>query len=183
MPAHISPFMPPTPVRCVTTQTTPAGRSTACPPTWPRLKPRAAAKNSEASNPDPHPKINPLTFPDGYYAAADPDNPETITCWRRSSAKSDLFAPWKRGARYGPYAGITRADVPKDQAERQVFFAGLSQQYDGWFQQVCATIAADLNAARLLFAGFSGKCSSCGRKLTDPKSKLLGIGPDCRGER
>lgn len=36
---------------------------------------------------------------------------------------------------------------------------------------------------RAVFGKLTGKCGWCGRKLTDAKSKLLGIGPDCRGER
>jgi uncharacterized protein DUF6011 len=36
---------------------------------------------------------------------------------------------------------------------------------------------------RKLYGKLTGRCGSCGRVLTDPKSKLLGIGPDCRGFR
>ena len=33
---------------------------------------------------------------------------------------------------------------------------------------------------RALFGRLTGRCGCCGKALTDPKSKLIGIGPDCR---
>lgn len=36
---------------------------------------------------------------------------------------------------------------------------------------------------RALFGQLTGHCGYCGRELTDPESKMHGIGPDCRGER
>lgn len=36
---------------------------------------------------------------------------------------------------------------------------------------------------RALFGKLTGRCGCCGRKLTDPRSKMLGIGPECRGYR
>jgi len=36
---------------------------------------------------------------------------------------------------------------------------------------------------RAKFGQLTGKCGCCGMRLTDPKSKLIGIGPDCRGYR
>jgi hypothetical protein len=36
---------------------------------------------------------------------------------------------------------------------------------------------------RATFGHLTGRCGHCGRPLTDPTSKLLGIGPDCRGDR
>ncbi len=43
-------------------------------------------------------------------------------------------------------------------------------------------LLADPDGYRAVFGQLTGKCGCCGRKLTDPTSKLLGIGPDCRGE-
>ncbi|MGH3499765.1 MAG: DUF6011 domain-containing protein [Nocardioidaceae bacterium] len=34
---------------------------------------------------------------------------------------------------------------------------------------------------RAQFGKLTGHCGICGRALSDPRSKLLGIGPDCRG--
>lgn len=36
---------------------------------------------------------------------------------------------------------------------------------------------------RATFGKLTGKCGCCGKALTDAKSKLIGIGPDCRGYR
>jgi Family of unknown function (DUF6011) len=36
---------------------------------------------------------------------------------------------------------------------------------------------------RANYGRFTGKCGCCGRRLTDPESKLRGIGPECRGDR
>lgn len=44
-------------------------------------------------------------------------------------------------------------------------------------------IAADPLGAGMLFARELTRCRVCGRMLTDEKSRALGIGPDCRGER
>lgn len=126
--------------------------------------------------------IDPMDFPDGYYAAPDPNDQGIITCWRRrSTRKSASFGPWKRGASY--IHGPKRADIPQDPAERIAFIKAHLAANEEWCQRVYAVIAADLDAARLLFASFTGSCSSCGRALTDPTSKLLGIGPECRSRK
>jgi hypothetical protein len=41
----------------------------------------------------------------------------------------------------------------------------------------------DGDTFRALFGQLTGRCGCCGKALTDPKSKLIGIGPDCRGYR
>lgn len=48
---------------------------------------------------------------------------------------------------------------------------------------VKSAIADDAETARQRFARELGRCYACGRTLTDEKSRRLGIGPDCRGER
>jgi hypothetical protein len=42
---------------------------------------------------------------------------------------------------------------------------------------------ADGDTFRAKFGQLTGRCGCCGKALTDPKSKLIGIGPDCRGYR
>lgn len=47
-------------------------------------------------------------------------------------------------------------------------------------------IMADVNGPdtfRAIYGKITGRCGHCHRRLTDPKSKLLGIGPECRGFR
>lgn len=48
--------------------------------------------------------------------------------------------------------------------------------------KILARIQRDPHAAQMLYAGELGRCYSCGRTLTDEKSRQLGIGPVCRGE-
>ena len=62
------------------------------------------------------PTINPLDFPAGYYAIADPDDPAIITLWKRTSRTRQRFTPWQARSRYGPMSKITRADVPSGRA-------------------------------------------------------------------
>lgn len=45
------------------------------------------------------------------------------------------------------------------------------------------TDIADGDTFRAKFGQLTGRCGCCGKALTDPKSKLIGIGPDCRGYR
>lgn len=42
------------------------------------------------------------------------------------------------------------------------------------------TLLTDPDRYRQLWGTYSGKCGWCGRRLTDPESRLLGVGPDCR---
>jgi Family of unknown function (DUF6011) len=39
------------------------------------------------------------------------------------------------------------------------------------------------DAYRANYGKFTGRCGCCHRHLTDPTSKLYGIGPECRGSR
>jgi hypothetical protein len=42
-------------------------------------------------------------------------------------------------------------------------------------------IVADPSVAAWLFADLIGKCHHCNRTLTDPVSRMVSVGPDCRG--
>ncbi len=42
---------------------------------------------------------------------------------------------------------------------------------------------ADQDSFRAQYGKITGRCGHCRKALTDPKSKLIGIGPDCRGYR
>jgi hypothetical protein len=57
---------------------------------------------------------------------------------------------------------------------------------DGPLKEIVDAIMLDLNGDdtyRAQYGKLTGKCGCCGKALTDPKSKLIGIGPDCRGYR
>lgn len=49
--------------------------------------------------------------------------------------------------------------------------------------RILAEIAKDVLAAERLYGVELGKCSRCGRTLTDETSRAYGIGPDCRTKR
>ncbi len=56
--------------------------------------------------------------------------------------------------------------------------------YDGaWtiasIRDMVQFIIRDADKDRARFGQFTGRCGCCGRRLTDPTSKLRGIGPDC----
>lgn len=57
----------------------------------------------------------------------------------------------------------------------------------GHVKVIADMILCDLEAGRNTYredyGKFFGKCGCCGRTLTDPVSKLVGIGPECRGWR
>lgn len=57
---------------------------------------------------------------------------------------------------------------------------------NGYLLTVVDEILVDLGGPdtfRANYGTFTGKCGCCGRRLTDPESKLRGIGPECRGDR
>ena len=55
--------------------------------------------------------------------------------------------------------------------------------YRGWsladLRDVADALVRDADELRANFGLFTGMCGCCGRRLTDPASKLRGIGPDC----
>jgi len=56
----------------------------------------------------------------------------------------------------------------------------------GYLKMTIDAILLDVagpDSYRAKFGQLTGKCGCCGRRLTDPKSKMLGIGPECRGFR
>jgi Family of unknown function (DUF6011) len=56
----------------------------------------------------------------------------------------------------------------------------------GHIKQIVDTILldiADQDSFRAQYGRITGRCGHCRKALTDPKSKLIGIGPDCRGYR
>lgn len=111
----------------------------------------------------------------GYYAVTDPDDPGVTTCWRRANGRG--LRSWSGGAFHGTPTRLSRGNPPRPHtlAVRIVRLA--------WFKEVLAAIEADPAAARDLFSWVAGRCNVCSKKLTDPRSVSLGIGPECRKER
>lgn len=103
-------------------------------------------------------------IPDGYYAVADPDNPDVMVCQRRHSRPKPSVKTTLHGEQRS--ASRCRSKEPNERI--------------AWWDDVFAAIEADPQAAMKRFADFTGRCCICGRKLTDPRSKLDGMGPECR---
>lgn len=113
-----------------------------------------------------------------YYAVPDPANPDQITYWRRD--KRGRIAAWPTNAKYGPI--LYKRDVPKGlPAERSQWVSDwFRTNRDPWQQTINHAIGSDPDLCQARFAVFTVRCCSCGRTLTDPKSKSCGIGPECR---
>ncbi len=113
-----------------------------------------------------------------YFAVPDPDTGD-MTYWYRTTRGA--IEPWPpREGKYGPR--LLARDIEglsaKDR-EAAVRTWSLTLRIP-WDRQVRAALDADLDAAAARFAAFTSRCCICGRPLTDEKSKVLGIGPDCR---
>ncbi|HZO65239.1 MAG TPA: DUF6011 domain-containing protein [Kribbellaceae bacterium] len=50
------------------------------------------------------------------------------------------------------------------------------------FAELVYLVAQDPAWYREEYGRFAGKCGCCGRRLTDPESKVRGIGPECEAK-
>ncbi|RPK76378.1 hypothetical protein EES45_23080 [Streptomyces sp. ADI97-07] len=112
----------------------------------------------------------------GYYATLDPADPATMTYWR---VRNSAATPWPAKAWYGP-ARPLRRDAPADADARIAWLRLWQTGYREWLHTVLDTLDQDPAAARRRFADLSTRCCLCGRALHDDRSKVLGVGPDCR---
>lgn len=115
-----------------------------------------------------------MTLDDGYYAVPDPDDPAVITCWRWSNhGRRGGLRRWSGGAAYGESTRPSRGNPPRPHS------LAVKVAWRDWFGEILAEVQADPAAARARFAKITGRCCVCSKKLTDPQSVALGIGPDC----
>lgn len=113
-----------------------------------------------------------------YYAVPDPRD-GTMTYWRED--KRGRLTAWPTTVRYGPV--LLAADVPSELAGKQRdawISAWFCEHAYPWHDAIRAAITAAPDRCRARFASFTSRCCFCGRELTDPASKVYGIGPDCR---
>lgn len=97
---------------------------------------------------------------------------ERVLCWVEHSRVSPfLFRldPWPRQS--------YRTSTQREAAEAAIYGRECAC-VDG----LDCTLEHDYDSARARFSAFTTRCSSCRRLLTDPFSKTVGIGPDCRRE-
>lgn len=114
----------------------------------------------------------------GYYATPDPNNPDQMTYWR---VRGGRLTKWPTKAAWGPI--LRRSDVPKELVgeDRNAWIrAWVEANATQWYDAIRAALAADPIGCALRFAELTTRCLNCGRKLTDPASKVYGIGPECR---
>jgi len=62
---------------------------------------------------------------------------------------------------------------------RNGFRIGTTYTLAGMDRVPAEALVRDADELRANFGRFTGRCGCCGRRLTDPASKLRGIGPDC----
>jgi Family of unknown function (DUF6011) len=111
-----------------------------------------------------------------YYAVPDPTHPAQMTYWADSPHG---LRPWPTKAHYGPV--LYRNDVPVTGAGRRAWVADWFEHVRRpWHALIRDAVAADPHACQARFAAFTSRCCCCGRRLTDPSSKVYGIGPECR---
>lgn len=110
-----------------------------------------------------------------YFAVVDPDSGH-VSYWVRTNRG---LRPWPDKARYEPLP--LRRDVPKDSGARCEFLAAWrSDVLDPWTARRDAALEDDPDGCKARFAVMTSRCWCCGRTLTDNRSKVYGIGPECR---
>lgn len=113
-----------------------------------------------------------------YCAVADPDDPGRMTYWRQTARG---LQPWPTGAIYAPI--LLRSEVPtglRGRECREWAAAWYREHATPWWTALEGAVEADPVAAQARFAVFATRCACCGRELTDPASKIRGVGPECR---
>lgn len=126
-----------------------------------------------------------------YFAVPDPDDATRMTYWRHRGDSGDRLnlTAYPSGAKYGPLRygkpGPGRKHVMPAGLGPYERFAWANRWHvevrQPWEARVYAAVNADRVGAALRFGQFATRCCCCGRALTDPASKTVGIGPDCRG--
>lgn len=110
-----------------------------------------------------------------YFAVVDPDNGNVSywVCGRRG------VRPWPDKAHYAPR--VLRGDVPKGTEARRAFLAHWRRNVlYPWTARRDDALERDPDGCKARFAAMTSRCWCCGRTLTDNRSKVYGIGPECR---
>lgn len=123
------------------------------------------------------------TKPD-YFAVPDPLDPTQMSYWYRPvrGRQAGQILPWPpRRSRWGRL-GVK--DIPVDKAADPAGWGAFVDAYFGKVRAaraaVEAAIEADPDTAAARFAVFGFRCCFCSKVLTDERSKVYGVGPECR---
>jgi hypothetical protein len=125
--------------------------------------PTTAPVSMPAPTPAPAPTPTPYELPErGYYAVELPVGPNNAMVWRF----------YRVTQKRKPYQGVKR------------FMRQSGDNWVGWIdaverQMAAAIIKAAPALAMEAYGKLIGSCGCCGRSLTDPNSRALGIGPEC----
>jgi Family of unknown function (DUF6011) len=125
---------------------------------------------------------NALELPEGYYAVPDPRGVEEMTYWRRAEGnRGPTFKPWPAKARYGwVLYKKDRPELPKEISRNTYIRAYYETLGPPYRRAIVEAIQEDPVAAQQRFADWAIRCCMCGKGLTNDRSKVYGIGPECR---
>ncbi len=119
-----------------------------------------------------------------YFAIPDPLDPGKVSYWYQVDKGRDVgkLKPWPpRRSRWGR---LREADVPFSRTltpgEYREFVNAHFAKVAAVRGQAKTAIAQDPAAASARFAALTTRCCYCGKALSDQRSKVYGIGPDCR---
>lgn len=125
--------------------------------------------------------------------AVNPDYPGTPEeMWKRLTDEVRRDAYFTRHEHWAKTPGDIPCRCPECQHWRRLYESmGLEptdlypaeNQHEAWPNALAGMIMTGADGYRELFGKLTGRCGYCGKLLTDSKSKLIGIGPDCRGYR
>ena len=116
-----------------------------------------------------------------YFAVPDPLDPGVMTYWYRvkRGRSAGQLAPWPPKARYHP---ATWRDIPKGltaDEQREAVLAYYAPVMEAR-REIALIIDADPDTAAARFAALRTACCHCGKALTDDRSRVYGIDPECR---
>lgn len=139
------------------------------------------------SGPAPDPLTAPLPTAGErpkYFAVPDPLDPTKTSFWYRSQTGRDAgqIKPWP--PRRSTWGQLLKVDVPHDKRTEpkayREFVRGHFAAVGVARGQVEILIERDPQAAAAAFSHWAIRCCVCGKTLTDERSKVYGVGPDCR---
>jgi hypothetical protein len=123
------------------------------------------------------------TIPRGYYAVAvyEDDDPYRLLGWTLYERKTPRT--YKNGRTVGRDAWrqsiLLGNGITFEEYDAAIALVGRQ------FQRATdiVEIGEDLDEHRIQFGKLTGRCGCCGKALTDPDSKMRGIGPECAAVR
>ena len=114
-----------------------------------------------------------------YFAVVDPLDASTMTYWRRIESGKRAGHIVEADARYSKSIKDSDVPFPRGSAEAKAFIHAHFQRVRAARAAILAEIQADEAIAAVRFAQSCDRCFKCGRSITDPESRVRGVGPEC----